>query len=258
MAPSHLFLRFLRQPVRVDRAEHAHHRVMPNERYAFAAGAQTVPVVAGEFGEACKDYPVFFVPEDGGLRAVALLGLRAGENLFVDERGRWTGRYIPALLRCYPFALAPMAASPADGDRLGLWVDAQFAGWNTEAGPALFEADGRDGPALDRALEFLRAFEREWQATRAFAERLQAAGLLADSQVQALSPDSPPVRLAGLLAVDDRRLYALDDATALALFRQGDLERITMHLLSLSNTRELGQRLQARPPAMAPAPRPPA
>jgi hypothetical protein len=49
---------------------------------------------------------------------------------------------------------------------------------------------------------------------------------------------------------------ALPDATALALFRAGELHLISMHLVSLSNMQRLVDRMAARSNPLEPAPRP--
>ena len=51
-------------------------------------------------------------------------GLRDGQNLFLDAQARWTGRYVPAFLRRYPFVFA--AAS--DGQSLTLCIDEAHEG----------------------------------------------------------------------------------------------------------------------------------
>ena len=61
-----------------------------------------------EFARAAAVYPIVFVEDKtkDAFRPVTLLGLDAGENLFVSESGKWEASYIPAIIRRYPFALA--------------------------------------------------------------------------------------------------------------------------------------------------------
>jgi hypothetical protein len=58
----------------------------------------------------------------------------------------------------------------------------------------------------------------------------------------------------GLLVVDEKKLVALPDATALTLFRGGEMHLVSMHLLSLSNMQQLVDRLARR--KLPPAPQP--
>src|SRR5689334_16161317 len=71
--------------------------------------SHALPITFAEMPQVARDYPIVFIkPADGAaLRAIALLGLKPGENLFVDARGRWRDDvYRPAYLRRYPFCMA--------------------------------------------------------------------------------------------------------------------------------------------------------
>ena len=64
--------------------------------------------------QACHRFPPLNDVPDGYVRCggdefrpVALLGLNAGQNLFVDAAGKWQASYVPAIIRRYPFALTP-------------------------------------------------------------------------------------------------------------------------------------------------------
>jgi hypothetical protein len=48
----------------------------------------------------------------------------------------------------------------------------------------------------------------------------------------------------------------LPDATAMSLFRSGEMHLISMHLVSLSNMQKLVDRMAARANPLQPAPRP--
>ena len=81
------------------------------------ADQNSVFLAAVEFGDACKEYPIVFVragnPGADGKVAVAplaVLGLRAGSNLFV-EGDQWKGNYVPAYVRRYPFCMTRVNVS---------------------------------------------------------------------------------------------------------------------------------------------------
>lgn len=98
---------------------HADLAVKAQGSYAFASGANSVPVNTLEFGLAAHCYPVVFSNEENGL-PVAVFGLEAGENLFVDKTGRWeAGQYVSAYVRRYPF----IALAPQDSTEYALCVD---------------------------------------------------------------------------------------------------------------------------------------
>ncbi len=67
-----------------------------NKRYGYASLAPAIPLSISEFNVAADHYPIVFSrgPNPG---ALAMVGIREGENLFVQEDLNWqSGIYIPA------------------------------------------------------------------------------------------------------------------------------------------------------------------
>ena len=244
---------YYEKPVALDREKHRRLKVRPTGSFAFAARANSLYLAGVEFNEACKEFAIVFTRVAGGRTVpVAMLGLRSQENLFVDGDGKWDARYIPAFVRRYPFVLAEL---PGRTD-MALCVDEAFAGLNPAEGEPLFDAGGHDTPFLKNALEFLGRYQAEYLRTEAFCQRLEQAGLLVEMNAKADLVDGRSFTINGLLIVDEKKLMALADATALALFRAGELHLISMHLVSLSNMQRLVDRMAARPSPLPPAPRP--
>ncbi|MDP1968340.1 MAG: SapC family protein [Burkholderiaceae bacterium] len=243
---------FYEKPVLLNRDVHRHRRIAARSGFAFARGANSLPLACAEFNEACKAYAIVFTRETGGkITPVVMLGLRERENLFVDAQGRWTAGYVPAFVRRYPFVLAELP------DRqMGVCIDEAHAGLNETEGEALFDADGRDTPFLTGALDFLNRYQIEHMRTAEFCQRLTGAGLLTPMNAQADLADGSRLLVSDFLVVDEKQLMALPDAKALALFRAGDLHLISLHLASLSNMQRLTDKLAEKKRSMAPAPRP--
>jgi hypothetical protein len=244
---------YYEKPVLLDRDKHRKRRVKPSDSFAFARKANSLYVAGVEFNEACKEYAIVFTRGGNGkIVPVVMLGLRAKENLFVDDSHHWTGRYIPAFVRRYPFVLAELP-----GQSMGVCIDEAFAGINDKEGEALFDAQGHDTPFLRNALDFLQQYQREYLRTEAFCQRLEQAGLLTEMNAKADLVDGRSFTVASLMVVDEKRLLALPDAVALSLFRSGELHLVSMHLASLSNMRTLVDRIAERQAPLQPAPKPP-
>jgi len=243
---------YYQRPVLLDRERHRRRRVRTASGFGFARKAHSVVLAGIEFNEACKEYAIVFTRSGNGrVVPVAMLGLRGGENLFVDDADGWDARYVPAFVRRYPFVLAELP-----GHSLAVCIDEAYPGWNVAQGEPLFDADGNDTPFLKNALEFLAQYQREHQRTEAFCRRLDEAGLLRQMNARAQLADGRAFTVDGLLVVDEQKLFALPDATALAMFRAGELHLVSMHLASLSNLQRLVDRMAQRPGAVPPAPQP--
>lgn len=248
MAQPQLFQR----PVLLDRDRHRKLRLRPGNSAAFLSQLNALVLTGPEFADAAREYPVVFARAGERIQPVAMLGLRDGENLFVEADGRWSGRYLPAAGRRYPFVLADLP-----DQQLALCIDEAWSGWNEEEGEPLFDQTGAETAFLRNALEFLERYQREARRTEAFCQRLAAAGLLKEMSARAELKDGRRFTVNQLLVVDEPKLLQLPDATVLELFRAGELHLVSLHLASMRNLQALVDRLAQRPAPLqsAPAPR---
>lgn len=238
---------YYEKPVLLDREKHRRRRVKPGKGYAFARKSNSLYLAGAEFNEASKEYPIVFSRGQGGkVVPVAMLGLRSRENLYVDAQDGWDARYIPAFVRRYPFVLAELP-----GESLAVCIDEAYSGLNEQEGEALFDEQGQDTPFLKNALEFLTQYQREYLRTEAFCKRIEEAGLLTEMNARANLADGRTFTVNGLMVIDEKKLLALPDATALAMFRAGELHLASMHLASLSNMQRLVDRVAQRTAAPA-------
>jgi hypothetical protein len=234
--------------VPLDPAVHRARRISPLTDYSVASQLHAVFVTATEFAQAALEFPIVFI-ETGARDAagrqtmspVALLGLSHGENLHVDE-GRWAARYIPAFIRRYPFLTAKVPGSTATH----VLVDDTWSGFSDHAAEPLFTDADAPAPALQRTMDFLERFEMETERTRVFCERVVSLGVLKEMKADATLPNGQQLSVDGFHAIDEDKLHALPDATALALWRGNMLMLMQAHLMSLANIRHLVGKKAAR------------
>jgi hypothetical protein len=244
---------YYEKPVLLDRDKHRKRRVKPSASFGFARKANSLFVAAAEFNEACKEFAIVFTRANNGrIVPVVMLGLRARENLFVNDKDEWTARYVPAFVRRYPFVLAELPGQ----SQMGVCIDEAYPGLNEKEGEALFDAQGADTPFLHNALEFLGQYQREYLRTEAFCQRLEKAGLLMEMNARADLVDGRTFTVASLLVVDEKKLMTLPDAVALSFFRSGELHLISMHLMSLANMKALVDKMAERQSPLQPPPKP--
>src|SRR5690606_25699494 len=123
--------------VPVSSERHRDWSVETGVNYGFARELNSVPLLATEFGPAATEYAVVFAGDEQAVLPAAILGMRAGENSHVDSSGAWTGGYIPAFLRRYPFVFA----RSDDGTAFTLCLDEEFDGFNRDGrGERLFDS----------------------------------------------------------------------------------------------------------------------
>jgi hypothetical protein len=211
--------------------------------YGFCRHVNAVPLTAAEFRSAAGEYPIVFA-EGEVPQPVVVLGVRKAENLFVSEAGEWTGRYIPAFVRRYPFVFS---SSGPDAQRFALCVDEAFEGFNREGrGQALFDGDGEPSPYVGRVLRFLQEYRAQFLRTRAFAQRLKEMDLLEPMQARIPAPGRQ-LAVGGFSVVRRDRLKALPGERLSQLAAGDELELLYLHLQSLRHFEALRNRLPPEP-----------
>jgi hypothetical protein len=210
---------------------HAQWRIAPQASWAFAAKAHAVPLLAQEFAAAQADYTIAFAKDEAGTyMPVALLGLKAEQNLFVNAQGQWQqGAYIPAYVRRFPFAPA------GEGDKMVVVVETSSGVVGSFAeGEPLFD-NGQPTETLQRALGLVEAFHREAQGTQAFCRWLDEQQLLTPVTAEVRAGEQAAHRLDGMWVVNETKFNALADDEVLKLFKSGQLAWVYAHLMSLKN-----------------------
>ncbi|TAJ56662.1 SapC family protein [Brevundimonas sp.] len=200
--------------------------------YGFVAQTNLVPLTVTEFAPAALSYPVIFVGD--ARMPVAVMALRGGENLFVNDAGEFRPEaYIPAYVRRYPFVFANDDVQK----RLILCVD-RDAPFIREGGATPLFIDGKPSPYVDQAMEFCNNFELERQRTDAFVRLLTDLDLL-DTREAVFTPRNPdgtaaaPQKIAEYFAVSEDKLKALPAEKLVELRDNGALGQIYAHLVSL-------------------------
>ncbi|WP_018387588.1 SapC family protein [Ancylobacter sp. FA202] len=247
---------FYRAPGLLRFQDHARLGLRRGPAFGFAAGATAIPVVAGEFALAGRDYPLVFASDEAAM-PLAVTGLAAGQNLFVEADGQWrAGCYIPGYARRYPFIGMTVAEGGATllgadlaSDRLA--SDRLAAG--DEEAELLFDAKGGPTPAGQAAIALCEAYAADHERTRAFAQALKANGLLAARTAQVNYEDAGRAVVQGFQLVDDAAFRALPGPVLAEFHAKGWLDLIVLHLASQQRWRALAAeaaktRTQARNP----------
>ena len=206
--------------------------------YTFARDVNSVPLMTVEFELSSPEYPVVFTGEGDSLMPAVLLGVRDNENLCVDAEGNWTGKYVPAFVRRYPFVF-----SSNDGENFTLCVDEKFAGVNRQGrGERLFDADGARTQYLQNVLNFLQSYQAQHVATRSFCERLAELDLFESMQAQFVTRAGQRMLLGGFKSLNREKLRNLPGEALEQLARSGDLDLIYAAVHSMRNFTPLAER----------------
>lgn len=224
---------FYGQPEPLSAENHGKLGANPVENpYGFVAASHVVPLTVTEFSPAALSYPVIFVGENR--QPVAVMGLRPGENLFVEANGAFRAEaYIPAYVRRYPFVFANDDAQK----RLILCID-RAAPFITEGGQTPLFENGEPSAYTQQAMEFCNNFEQERARTDSFMQLLKDLDLLdvREAVFTPRNPDGTPgeaQKIAEYYAVSEDKLKALPAEKLVELRDNGALGQIYAHMVSL-------------------------
>lgn len=187
-----------------------------------------IPAVVDEFELAAPDLAIAFLPTADGVSAVFVTATAPGNNCYVSDAGVWTGAYVPAYLRRYPFIIGDIAGSESV-----LCIDESYAGFAADHGEALFNSDGSRGEALAKALAFAQTYRDAATRTEAFCKQLAAFGLFQAATLDITAPDGSRSTVHGLQIIDEQALSALSGDRLAQLNAAGFLRAVYAQITSL-------------------------
>jgi hypothetical protein len=208
-------------------------------------------VTLSEFAEASRDFPVLFVniagePGKDTVAPVAVFGLKQGENLFL-KGDEWSGSYLPAMLRTYPFTMARIEGS----DRWAMVFDNSWKGFSRTEGTPLFDDKGQATELLGNVHKFAQELEADIDRTRLACNFLMEKKLLKPMRFDATMANGETLSVDGFMTLDTEVLNKMGDSEIAELFRNGLLGLLQTHQLSLVNMRRLLDRRMAQAGAAA-------
>ena len=189
-----------------------------------------------EFRNVQAHYPIVFQKDSqGGFQPVALFGLQAGQNLFL-QGDRWDAYYVPLAVERQPFLIGL-----DDGEPM-IHIDLDHPRVRAGTGHPVFLEHGGTSDYLEHVNSVLLALHQGLQATPAFVDALLRHELLESFVLDLQLGADSHSRLAGYYTINEDRLHGLDAATLGALAEAGHLESIHMAMASLSCLRDLIER----------------
>lgn len=221
----------------LDSNKHQTLKLKPIDNFSFARQQSFAPISYTEMIIAAREYAIVFpkaINDTSNPLPVVLLGL-TNTNQFVDEQGRWTGRYIPAHFRRYPFILG----SSEQNNSFAVMIDTDSEYLSNEQGEPLFDSNGKQTETLTKITDFLGLFQQEAALTMDLVRTLRASGVLVEQQIQRQINGENQTVINGFEAIDQAKLNAIGDDLFLQWRKQGLLPLIYAHLSSLDNIRQL-------------------
>lgn len=222
--------------VPITKARHEGKKIKQAQGFGFAAGFHIASIMVHEFARASSLYPVVFLEDKGqdSFRPVVLMGLDAGENLYVGADGKWQASYIPAIIRRYPFALA----SSGEQDKYTVCIDEGSELVSDSEGVPLFNEQGEPAEALENVKRYLGELQQMDAFTGEFCKFMVANNMLTPLNMRVRQSDQVK-NINGCYVINEERLNSLSLERFAELRDKRYLPAVYAHLLSLAQIERL-------------------
>jgi hypothetical protein len=218
---------FYKRVTGINPAVHGMLKIDRATGYGFAAHAQSVPIGLAEFDSVAQHYPIVFTAGPAPI-PVALLGLRDGQNLFVDKDGNWRRDcYVPAYVRAFPFIFVEDKKS---GNTF-IAVEPDASCLSEAAGLPLFE-DGKPSRTMSDSVAFCTSMRDNLNAARVFGQGLNDVNVLSEEEATINFTSGGTARIRGFKLMQPDKLGMVDDDTFLDWRANGWIGAVYAHLFS--------------------------
>lgn len=213
--------------VPINREKHGNKFWQRPKTYEFVKKSALVPLVSKDLSKAVMEMPIGFVKRDDKFMLTALLGYEPDNNLFVDQDGKWLGKYIPSAFKWYPFQLAQDRSN-----QLVFCVDEESGLITDDPNDKPFLDDmGQMSEDLHHVVSFFKNVERSRLLTIKACAALDKHELFQPWPLK-ISVQSGLHKIEDLFRVDEEKFNNLSSEVAGELHRAGALPVAYCHFLS--------------------------
>jgi hypothetical protein len=225
----------------LNKEKHRPLRVRTGYGAALGDAAMYVMTYPMEFRDVQACYPILFTkdPNTGGFFAAAVLGLEAGQNLFL-QGDRWDATYVPAMVQRQPFLIA--TGGEGDDKPPMVSLDLDHPRVSQDEGEVLFDSEGEPSEFLNQKIGLLDKLHRGLQHGSGFIDTLLQHQLLVQIVLDLAYTDGGKKTLQGFYCIAEERLYQLKGDVLESLNQAGYLQPVFMAVASLSRVRDLIER----------------
>jgi hypothetical protein len=225
----------------LNREKHRGLRVRTGYGAALGDAVMYVMTYPMEFRDVQSCYPILFTkdPNTGGFFAAAVLGLEAGQNLFL-QGDRWDATYVPTMVQRQPFLIA--TGGEGDDKPPVVSLDLDHPRVSQDEGELLFGSEGEPSEFLNQKIGLLDKLHRGFQHGSGFIDTLLQHQLLVRIVLDLAYADGGKKTLQGFYCIAEDRLNQLEGGVLESLNQAGYLQPVFMAVASLSRVRDLIER----------------
>ncbi|XPF94673.1 SapC family protein [Colwellia sp. RE-S-Sl-9] len=222
--------------VLLDPNQHKNIKILPHKNFKQSEHQHLTPLSVNEFAQASTSFPIVYMKdaEQGKFRAISMLGLLAGKNLFFTEN-EWLGTYVPSTFLRTPFDLGP---DPKAEKTLTLYIDQDSDYLSQTEGEALFN-ENEPSQFLLSIQQNISAYYQSEMMTHQFTELLLKHDLLVEIELATQYESMEQNKIKGLYTINETSLNGLSQEVLFEFHQLNFLMPIYAMLASLTQINRL-------------------
>jgi len=213
----------------LDKNKQRYFKYTPIKTFDFAKSVDFIPITFSEVKQLCCHFPIV-IAENSDTAALAILAKGVGGRgvTAIKENGSFAGKYIPAFLRRYPFAWI----KEGEDETLHLGYESESGCFDAPTGKRLFDDEGNPAKILEQILELMSGIEKEMKITQNILHTLKEREIIQPVNFIVGEGDEAK-KVSYFSAINREKLIEQDDDFLLTTLKNGWMEMIELHLLSL-------------------------
>jgi len=225
----------------LDNKNHKDIKVITHFDNDFSEKTNSALIFPTEVKEAQRDYPILFIknPETGQFQSVVLLGLVAGENLYINNG--WQASYIPAMINRGPFTIA-LEEKEQNGEMIKqpiVAIDMDSPRVNKESGESIFLDNGQASPYLQQVNQSLKTLHDGSQLSQQMFNAFLQHNLIEPLALKIELDNGEKISLQGNYTINEEKLSQLSGEALSELHASGFLRVAYFITASLDNIQRL-------------------
>lgn len=225
----------------LDNKNHKDIKVITHFNDEFSENTNSALIFPTEIKAAQRDYPILFIknPDTGQFQSLVLLGLVAGENLYINNG--WQASYIPAMINKGPFTIC-YEEKEENGKKVKqpiVAIDMDSPRVNKESGEPIFLDDGQASPYLEQVNQSLKTLHEGSQLSQQMFKAFLKHDLIEPLALKIELNNGEKISLQGNYTLNEEKLSQLSGDALTELHSSGLLRVAYFITASLDNIQRL-------------------
>lgn len=226
----------------ISKKEHSSYKFKNLTHFLHFKNKGLIPFCMPELHKIVPNFPIVFTKKEKTVTLCFLASFIPNNNLFIDQKGKWLGTYVPAVFRSVPLGFF---SPKKNEDKVLCYVD-EFGCVLPEDTCGnefhyIFEKDGEFTDPFKKKVQFAHAYSEGTSETQKLCNKLNEEGLICEWPLKLKSKDGEN-EIKGLFKIDEKKLLSLNEKTIKKFLDSKLLDIAFGQIFSMGNLDKIAQK----------------